>query len=65
VQNGFNGYLLPVDVCEQTVADILVSFSQLSESERKRYSENALEIWKQKCDACTNAKKFVEELLSL
>ncbi len=65
VENGKNGYLLPVDFKTEEVCEALSSLLTLSDEEKAKMRQNALETWNSKFNAATNFTEFSKEINKL
>lgn len=65
IEDGVNGFLVPVDVSETEVAKIIVEFSKYTLEARKDFSDNAYRKWKNNFNSINNSKEFLEILLNL
>lgn len=65
VENGINGYLLPVDCTAKDVSEKLININEMMESEYTSLCENALNIWNEKSNANILYLNFAKELKKL
>ena len=65
LQEGENGFLLKQSCLPPDVADAIVKFYRLDESEKQRIRENAVLIWEQNYSAERNYSDFLDSVLSL
>lgn len=65
VENGVNGYLLPIECTAKEVADKLTDIKNMMKEEYDTLCENALNIWHEKSNADTLYSDFAEELSEL
>lgn len=65
VENGVNGYLLPIECTEKEVAEKLINIKNMMKEEYDNLCESALNIWHEKSNADTLYSNFAEELNEL
>lgn len=64
VENGINGYLLPVDLKEKDLYEIIKKIYKMSNEEYIVMSNSSRKIWEQKCNAEKNYSSFEGDMLN-
>ncbi|MEN3769002.1 glycosyltransferase [Priestia megaterium] len=65
ISNKINGYLLERDFKDNELADLIINFINMSDSEYKSFCKNARNVWEENFDAKKNYKDFFTYLLSM
>ncbi len=65
VYTGRTGYLLPESVSARELADAIADFYRLPEEEKRAMRANAVELWREKCDAEKNSRRLVEDVAQI
>ena len=62
VKDGYNGYLLPVNIEAEEIASAIKKFILLPDAQKSELSKNATTTWKEQYNAELNYNTFIESL---
>ena len=65
LEEGENGFLLNQSCSAQEVAQAIIKFHNITDSEKKRIRANAISIWQQKYSAEKNYRAFLSSVMGL